>query len=187
MIEQQASRIERQLHAKCTRAQKIPYCRFHLSSNFRILRDTVHRGRFCVLASRISTEITARPTRTIPWKSVKLTRFLYTLSHTKYGRLNASEIDSIHNNSLQKIFRAFNFHGLGHPRKYFNNENFPIYGTSLCCTIFSYANVYIKILQFLQIPESLLGHAPKLAKCHKMHANSMIKLTYSAYNVTVLT
>ena len=32
----------------------------------------------------------------MPWKSVKLTRqnFLYAPSHTKYGRSNASEIDS---------------------------------------------------------------------------------------------
>ena len=35
---------------------------------------------------------------------------------------------SIRNNSLQKNFRAFNFRGWGHPRKFFNNENFPIYG-----------------------------------------------------------
>ena len=34
--------------------------------------------------------------RTIPWKSVKLTRhnFLYALSHAKYGSSNASEIDN---------------------------------------------------------------------------------------------
>ena len=29
---------------------------------------------------------------------------------------------------MQKNFRAFNFRGWGHPRKFFNNENFPIYG-----------------------------------------------------------
>ena len=30
------------------------------------------------------------------------------------------------------------------------------FSTLLYCTIFSYASVYIKILQFLQLPESLL-------------------------------
>ena len=35
----------------------------------------------------------------------------------------------IHNNSLPKKFRAFNFRGWGYPRKFFNNENFPIYGS----------------------------------------------------------
>ena len=48
--------------------------------------------------------------------------------HTKCAH---AKIYRIHNNSLQKIFHAFNFHGWGHPRKFFNNENFPIYGSHL--------------------------------------------------------
>ena len=48
------------------------------------------------LQLRTTTEWTTTPSRTIPWKSVKLTcqNFLYALSHAKYGSSNASEIDS---------------------------------------------------------------------------------------------
>ena len=43
-----------------------------------------------------TTKLTATPSRSIPWKSTKLTcqNFLYTLSHAKYGSSNVSEIDS---------------------------------------------------------------------------------------------
>ena len=48
------------------------------------------------LRIRTITELTATPSRTMPWKSVKLTRenVLYVLCDAKYGSLNSSEIDS---------------------------------------------------------------------------------------------
>ena len=66
----------------------------------RALRVPCVRSRMDIdqnLRLRTTTELTATPSRTIPWKSVKLTcqNFLYTLSHAKYGSSNASEIDSI--------------------------------------------------------------------------------------------
>ena len=79
-------------------------------------------------------------------------------------------------------FRALNFRGRGRLRKYFNNENFPIYGIWIpiyCCLQCMYTNC------LLDLP-TLLGDFCKLDNSHTTHWFASFSTLVTLYVATTV-
>jgi len=77
---------------------------------------------------------------------------------------------------LLKKFRAFNFHGYLQPRKFFNSENFPIYGTENTNSL-NLLHSGAKLEQFSKhVNISFLQHRLKFMQCRP--ASRMLTLTF---------
>ena len=70
----------------------------------------------------------------LKWSTKKRAPFVATMFIARFGKLLLAKYSlAKENHGTQKtstlyIFRVFNFRGLCQPRKYFDNENFQIYG-----------------------------------------------------------